>query len=122
MKFACTVSLAALALAGCATSAVAPPAQAAAEPAPAPVVATADALPYPATPEGARQFVAGVEKDLAEFYVISSHAQWLNATYINEDSDAVNAYFGTIGTEKGVKYATEAAQFAKVPGLDPDTA
>jgi peptidyl-dipeptidase A len=120
-KFACTVSLAALVLAGCTTSAAAPVAPIVPEAAP-PVAAAADALPYPATPEGARQFVADVEKDLAELYVISSHAAWLNATYINDDSDAVNAYFGTIGTEKGVKYAKEAAQYSQVQGLDPDTA
>ena len=46
----------------------------------------------------------------------------MNATYINDDTDALAAYFGTIGTEKGVKYALEAAKYATVPGLDPDTA
>jgi peptidyl-dipeptidase A len=122
MKFVCTVSLAALALAGCTTGATAPVAPIAPEAAPPATAAAADALPYPATPDGARQFVADVEKDLAELYVISSHAAWLNATYINDDSDAVNAYFGTIGTEKGVKYAKQAAQYSQVQGLDPDTA
>ena len=54
--------------------------------------------------------------------MISSRAQWVNATYINDDTDAVAAYFGTIATEKGVKYATEAAKYAQVQGLDFDTA
>ena len=120
-KFACTVSLAALVLAGCTTSTAAPVAPIAPEAAP-PTAAAGDALPYPATPEGARQFVADVEKDLTDFGVISAHAAWVNATYINEDTDAVNAYFGTIGTEKGVKYAKQAAQYSEVQGLDPDTA
>ena len=31
------------------------------------------------------------------------------------------AYFGTIGTEKGVRYAKEAARWAQVQGLDADT-
>ena len=122
MKLAATVSLAALALAGCATntSSTAPvaeiPATAAATP------AAADGLAHPQTPEGARQFIADVEKDLFDLSVIGGRAQWVNATYINDDTDALAAYFGTIGTEKGVKYATQAAQYAKVPGLDPDTA
>lgn len=123
MKFAASVSLAALALAGCAanTSSTAPvaevPASAAAQ-----QTAAADTLPYPQTPEGARQFIAAVEKDLFDLNVISQRASWVNNTYINDDTDALNAYFGTITTEKGVKYATQAAQYSKVQGLDADTA
>ena len=75
----------------------------------------------PLTAEGARAFVAAVEKDLFDLSVICSRAQWVNATYINDDTDALAAYFGTIGTEKGVKYALEAAKWARVPGLDSDT-
>jgi peptidyl-dipeptidase A len=119
-KFACTVSLAALALAGCATPAAEPATPVAAEAAPPPAAAAAG--DYPMTPEGARAFVAAVEKDLYDFSLISARAQWVNNTYINDDSDAVAAYFGTIGTEKGVKYATEAAKYARIQGLDFDTA
>ena len=68
------------------------------------------------TPDGARAFVAAVEKDLFDLSVIGSRAAWVNATYINDDTDALAAYFGTIGTEKGVKYATEAAKYAAGPG------
>ncbi|MES2147652.1 MAG: M2 family metallopeptidase, partial [Pseudomonadota bacterium] len=74
------------------------------------------------TAQDARDFIARVEKDLFDLSVIGSRAGWVNATYINDDTDALAAYFGTIGTEKGVQYALEAAQYAKVPGLDPDTA
>jgi peptidyl-dipeptidase A len=116
MKLVASVSLAALALAGCAANNAPPPALVAA-PDGAPVAAADVAR----TPEGARQFIAAVEKDLAEFNVIGARAAWVNATYISDDTDALAAYFGTIGTEKGVKYATEAAQWLKVPGLDPDT-
>src|SRR5215213_7655538 len=104
MKLAASASILALALAGCATR----PAPADIAAAPPPVEAAAAdgaAAEYPMTPEGARQFVAAVEKDLFDFSVIGSRAAWINNTYINDDSDAVNAYFGTIGTEKGVKYA-----------------
>ncbi len=120
MKFAASVSLAALALAGCATT---PPAQmAATAPTEAPAPAPAAAGEYPMTADGARAFIAAVEKDLFDLSVIGSRAGWVNATYINDDTDALAAYFGTIGTEKGVKYATEAAKYAQVPGLDFDTA
>lgn len=122
MKSVASVSLAALALAGCAanTSSTAPVAEAPATAAAAP--AAAEALPYPQTPDGARQFIADAEKDLGDFSVIGQRAAWVNSTYINDDTDALNAYFGTIGTEKGVKYATLAAKYASVPGLDPDVA
>ena len=126
MKFAASVSLAALALAGCATApsadlAAAPPATVAQNDTPG----TTDAPPagqYPATPEGARQFIAAVEKDLFDLSVIGGRAQWVNSTYITDDTDALAAYFGTIATEKGVNYALEAARFAQVQGLDADTA
>ena len=117
MKLAASVSLTALALAACATTAAAPP----------PVAPTAEArpaavAPKPAlTPEGAREFVAAAEKDLEGVSLIGSRAAWVNATYITDDTDMLNSYFGTIATEKGVKYATEAAKWLQVPGLDSDT-
>jgi len=116
MKLAASVSLTALALAACATAAAPPP--------PTPAVAEAPA-PAPAepalTPEGAREFVAAAEKDLEGVSLIGSRAAWVNATYITDDTDMLNSYFGTIATEKGVKYATEAAKWLQVPGLNPDT-
>ncbi len=115
MKFAASVSLVALALAGCAST---PPAQMAAT---APTT-TPEAVPAAPTAEDARAFIAAVEKDLFDLSVIGGRAAWVNATYINDDTDALAAYFGTIGTEKGVKYATEAAKYARVEGLDFDTA
>jgi len=83
----------------------------------------ADALAANAAPtaDEARAFVAAAEKDLADFSVISSRAQWVNATYITDDTDALASYFGTIGTEKGVSYASRAARFNDVAGLDYDT-
>jgi peptidyl-dipeptidase A len=75
----------------------------------------------PMTAEGARAFVAQAEKDLFEHALIQSRADWVNNTYVTDDSDAVAAYFGAIGTEKGVRYAKQAARFATVPGLDADT-
>ncbi|HET9459731.1 MAG TPA: M2 family metallopeptidase, partial [Sphingomicrobium sp.] len=126
MKFAVSVSVIALAVAGCSTTS-APPAEVGVAPAEAPATASSQAEPpaglsYPATPEGARQFIAAVEKDLFDLSVIGGRAQWVNATYINDDTDALAAYFGAIGTEKSVQYAKAAAVYAQVPGLDFDTA
>jgi peptidyl-dipeptidase A len=126
MKLAASVSILALALAGCATTAATDTSAAA----PAALTqndtpGTTDAPPagdYPVTAEGARQFIAAVEKDLFDLSVIGGRAAWVNATYITDDTDALAAYFGTIGTEKGVRYAKEAARYAQVQGLDPDTA
>ncbi|MEO7411147.1 MAG: M2 family metallopeptidase [Sphingomicrobium sp.] len=86
--------------------------------APAPLTAPDS---YPTTIDGAQAFVAAAEADLLGFSTIAQQAAWVNSTYINDDTDALNAYFGTIGTEKGVKYASAAARYAAVPGLDFDT-
>ena len=76
-----------------------------------------------ATPTAAEAdaFVARAEKDLFDFSIIGGRAQWVNATYITDDTDALAAYFGTIGTEKSVKYANEAARYATAKGLGFDT-
>ena len=66
-------------------------------------------------------FVARAERELAEFTVITARAQWVNATYITQDTDALAAHFGTIGTEMGVRFANEAARYQNVPDLSPDT-
>jgi peptidyl-dipeptidase A len=122
MKFVASVSLAALALAGCTTAAADQGTPVAAPDGAAAPSTSAEALPYPATPEGARQFIAEVEKELFDLSVIGGRAQWVNSTYINDDTDALAAYFGTISTEKGVQYATLASRYSQVQGLDPDTA
>ena len=120
MKRVASVSLLAVALAACSTATSPPPTPMAASDA-APAAAPGETA-FPLTPDGARKFVATVEKDLYDLSVIGGRAAWVNATYITDDTDALAAYFGTIGTEKGVKYALEAAKYAAVPGLDFDTA
>jgi peptidyl-dipeptidase A len=74
-----------------------------------------------ATAAEADAFVAQAERELAEFSVLNNRAQWVNSTYITDDTDALAAYFGTIGTEMQVRLANGAARFADVPGLNPDT-
>lgn len=86
--------------------------------APAPA---ASATTYPETPEGAKAWIAAVEADLAAFSVEYGHVSWLNATYINHDSDTLAAKYGAELTLKQVGYANEAARYARVAGLDAET-
>src|SRR3546814_19893296 len=87
----------ALLLGGCAATASSPPQQAAATSG----VNAADA----------DAFVAAAEKELFDFSVFNARVQWINNTYITEDSDAVAARVGAEGTEMSVRLAKEAARF-----------
>ena len=114
-----TVSTLALAIAACspATQPVA------STPAPAPAPATsadANALAYPLTPEGTRAFLAAAEKELFDLTVDSGRADWINATNITEDTDKLSADFGAKLTEAQVRYALQAASYAKVEGLSAE--
>ena len=115
MRFAVSVSVIALAVAGCATNAAAPaqvaavPAEAAEGPAAAPTAADADA------------FVAAAEKELADLSLYVNKAGWVNATYITEDTDWLAAKAGAEYTAAQVRLATEAAKYDDVPGLSFDT-
>jgi peptidyl-dipeptidase A len=110
-------SLAALAAATLAM----PAAAETAAPGTAPAAAKAD-LPFPLNAEGASQFVAAAEKDLFDYTVEASQVNWVNNTYITEDTDAMAARINAVGTEKSVKYALLAARYAAIPGLDADVA
>ena len=101
----------AMALAACTT--------ASAEPAGS-MEASAAADPYPETPAGAAAWVDMVEADLRAFSEEYARVAWLNSTYINYDSDWLAAKYGAESTEKTVSYATEAARYARIPGLDPE--
>ena len=81
------------------------------------VVAAAPA--WPMTAQGAADFVAAVEKDLADFSIEANRVGWINANFITDDTDALAARYGAIGTEKQVRYALDAARYAQVQGLDP---
>ncbi len=73
------------------------------------------------TADDADAFIAGVEKDLFDYTVEASQVNWVNSTYITEDTDAMAARINAVGTEKSVKYALEAARYAGVAGLSADT-
>ena len=126
MKFAASVSLIALAVAGCATNPT-PPAEVSMAPGDVAVApASADAgdaavAEYPLTPEGAAQFVAAADKQLSDLATDVNRAGWINATYITPDTDALAAKFGAEYTELQVQLATQAARYIEVPGLSFDT-
>ncbi len=91
----------------------------------APVVAqtapVAAALADDVSNPDADAFIAAAEKDLFDYTVEASQVNWVNATYITEDTDAMAARINAVGTEKSVKYALEAAKYANVAGLSADT-
>ena len=88
----------------------------------APAFAHDDQGQYPHTAQGAAQFIADVEEDLAVSSVENARVNWVNYTYITADTDALAAASNGAMTEKQVAYAVEAAKFADVAGLDPDVA
>src|SRR4051812_4497458 len=115
MKASVSALALAICLAACTTASADTSAEtASAAPAAAPVAADRAAP----TADEARAFVAQAEKELGDFSLINNRAQWVNNTHITDDTDAIAAYFGTIGTEMSVKYAAGAARFNDVAGLD----
>ena len=66
-------------------------------------------------------FITQAEKELAELSILTNRAQWINSTYITDDTDALAAEFGARNTELSVRLAKGAARFDRVPGLSFDT-
>src|SRR6266542_1370900 len=66
-------------------------------------------------------FIGQAEKELAAHSVLASRAEWINSTYITEDTDALAAEFGARGTELSVRLAKGAAKFDGAKGLSFDT-
>jgi peptidyl-dipeptidase A len=73
------------------------------------------------TAADADAFIASVEKDLFDYTVEASQVNWVNSTYLTEDTDAMASRINAVGTEKSVKYALEAAKYMNVAGLSADT-
>ncbi|MFA6115597.1 MAG: M2 family metallopeptidase [Sphingomonas sp.] len=73
------------------------------------------------TAADADAFVAKTEKALADFSINANQVQWVNATYITDDTDAIASRVNAAQTELQVKAALEAAKYDKVAGLSPDT-
>jgi peptidyl-dipeptidase A len=83
--------------------------------------ALAQQVPAQPTAAEADAFLAKAEKEMFDHSVVAARADWLNATHISEDSDALAAYFGAIRTTMNVDYALESAKYATAPGLTPET-
>src|SRR5687768_12137921 len=76
------------------------------------------------TPENAAKadaFILQAEKELAAHSVLASRADWINRTYITDDTDVLAAEFGARGTELSVRLAKAAAKFDGVAGLSFDS-
>ncbi|RYD43718.1 MAG: peptidase M2 family protein, partial [Sphingomonadales bacterium] len=73
------------------------------------------------TAADADAFIAAAEKDLFDYTVEASQVNWVNSTYLTEDTDAMASRINAVGTEKSVKYALEAAKYKDVAGLSADT-
>jgi len=68
----------------------------------------------------AQAFVSRAEKELGDFSVLSGRAEWINNTYLTDDTDALAAEFGARRTEMSVRFAKGAAKFDGVKGLSFD--
>jgi peptidyl-dipeptidase A len=68
----------------------------------------------------AEAFVAKAEKELAQLSVPANRSQWINNTYITDDTDAIAADFGARWTELSVRLAKGAAKFDDAQGLSFD--
>jgi peptidyl-dipeptidase A len=68
----------------------------------------------------AQAFLDRAQREVTEFNLISQRVQWINATFITDDTDALAAEYGARGTEMSVRYAAEAARYQKAPGLSAE--
>ncbi|MBB3981572.1 peptidyl-dipeptidase A [Sphingobium fontiphilum] len=73
------------------------------------------------TAADAEAFLSTAQQAMFDHSLIASRADWVNSTYITDDTDALAAYFGAIRTEMNVNYALEAARLATAPGLSAET-
>ncbi|HTJ82228.1 MAG TPA: M2 family metallopeptidase [Polyangiaceae bacterium] len=76
----------------------------------------------PATPADADAFIADVNDGLRDVYVKQSRADWINQTYITDDTDALSADAAEATMEYTTRKIKESVRFRTVTGLSPDTA
>jgi len=84
------------------------------------VPASAAAEQFPATPEGARNFVLDAERRLMALSEYVGRVSWVRNTYITFDTMWLEARANAEYTELGVELANEAARFNDVDA-DPET-
>ena len=73
------------------------------------------------TAADADKFVAAAEKEQLAFSTSKQQVDWINETYLTDDTNAIAALFATRESEMRVRQAKDAAKFAKVAGLSADT-
>jgi len=86
-------------------------------------LALAVALAAPATAQSAdpNVTVAGKEAQLEAQAIDDARVQWVNATFITDDTDAIAAKSSAQLNTLAVKMTLEAAKLRQSPGLQPDT-
>lgn len=70
--------------------------------------------------EDVEKFIKEAEATLSADSARLNRIEWVNSTYLTEDTDALAAEAGARQTELSVRLALEAAKFEKVPGLSPE--
>ncbi len=73
------------------------------------------------TAADADAFIAGAETEQRGFSTSKQQVDWINETYITDDTNAIAALFATQENEMRVRQAKDAARFDKVDGLSFDT-
>jgi peptidyl-dipeptidase A len=79
--------------------------------------ATAEDLP---TAVEAEAFIARAEAELEANSLRAERIDWVNSTYLTEDTDVLAAEAGAASTEMEMRFAAEAARYSKAPNLSPD--
>jgi peptidyl-dipeptidase A len=79
-----------------------------------------DAAEYPATADGARAFLEAAEAELLQLNINAERAQWVNATYITDDTEILAAKASEALIGRNVELAKEAIRFDGLE-LDGDT-
>ncbi len=74
---------------------------------------------YPATAQGAAEFVATANTELADLYERASRAAWVQATHITYDTEILAAQANEKVIARSVELAQEARRWDDVDGLDP---
>ena len=65
-------------------------------------------------------FLAASEAEMVQLLLEANRAEWIYANFITEDTASLAADIGEKLTAAGVRLATDAAAYAKVPGLSDD--
>lgn len=69
---------------------------------------------------GVAAFLSRAESELDVLSVMQGRAEWVNSTYLTDDTDALAAEFGARRTELNVRLAKSAAKFDGQAGLPSD--